>query len=305
MILFKALTTLILIVCSLILTSCTFQKAPIGSEDNPIKIHFVPSVDAKVIESNSSKLKDYLEKNTPYKYQITVPQSYIAVIESFGTKKADVSALNTYGYMMAHEKYNVEARLIIIRHGLSTYKSQFLAKSDSPIKGLKDLQGKKVAFVDPSSMSGYLLPLKTLNDRGVKPGQTVFAMRHDSVVTMIYQGQVDAGATFYSPPSESGIEDARKHVLTQFPDVEKKIKIIELSEEIPNDPLVFRKDLPEEIKKTIVEAFVNYIRTPEGKEAFNLVLGATDFQPATDANFDKVKEILKTTGKTVQELMKK
>ena len=35
---------------------------------------------------------------------------------------------------------------------------------------------------------------------GIKPSETVFAMRHDNVVTMVYQGQVAAGATYYAPP---------------------------------------------------------------------------------------------------------
>src|SRR6185437_3716402 len=117
---------------------------------------------------------------------------------SFGTNRADVAALNTYGYIIAHEKYGAEARLITIRYGDSTYKAQFLARSDSGIKKLEDLNGKKIAFVDPASISGYLLPLKYLKDRGIKPKETMFAMRHDNVISMIYQHQVDAGATFYS-----------------------------------------------------------------------------------------------------------
>jgi phosphonate transport system substrate-binding protein len=37
-------------------------------------------------------------------------------------------------------------------------------------------------------------------------------------------------------------------VLEQFPDVEEKIKIIGFTEDIPNDPWVFRKDMDEEMK---------------------------------------------------------
>src|SRR5690606_15357325 len=115
-----------------------------------------------------------------------------------------------------------------------------------------------------------------LKDKNVTPKETVFAMRHDSVVSMIYQGQVDAGATFYSPPSNDEIQDARRLVKTQYPDVEEKIKIVELTEPIPNDPIVFRKDLPEDIKKTIVDTFVAYVKTPEGKAAFEKLYGVTD-----------------------------
>ena len=278
---------------ALLVTGCTFKKAEIGSASNPIKLFFVPSVDAKVIDSNSKVKKEWLEANTPYKYSINVPQSYIAVIEAFGAKGADVAAMNTSGYIKANEKYGAEARLIVIRHGKKTYQSQFIAKKGR-FKALTDLNGKKVAFVDAASMSGYILPLKMLADAGVRlGGDPIFAMKHDSVVSMVYQGQVDAGATFYSPPDDKeGIQDARRLVRTQYPDVEDKIEIIKLTEEIPNDPIVFRKDLPEEVKKTITDAFLKMVLSDQGREAFKAVYGVTAIELATDKDYDSVRSML-------------
>lgn len=287
-------------------SGCTFKKAELGSASNPIKLFFVPSVDAKVIDSNSKIMKEWLEANTPYKYSINVPQSYIAVIEAFGAKGADVAAMNTSGYIKANEKYGAEARLIVLRHGKKTYQSQFIAKKGR-FKSLNDLNGKKVAFVDAASMSGYILPLKMLADAGIKlGGDPVFAMKHDSVVSMVYQGQVDAGATFYSPPDEKeGIQDARRLVRTQYPDVEEKVEIIKLTEEIPNDPIVFRKDLPEDVKKTITEAFLKMVQTDQGREAFKAVYGVTAIEPATDKDYDSVRTMLAKLNKSADDLMGK
>ncbi len=293
----RLLTTIVLMVS---LTACQSKKDVLGTEKNPIKFQLVPSVDAKVLADNAEVLKQYLEKNTPYKYQITIPQSFVAVVEAFGTKRADVAAINTYGYYMAHKKYGVEARLTVIRFGLATYQSQFLARADSKIKNLKDLAGKKMAFVDPASTSGYLLPMKTLKDRHIEPKQTVFAMKHDSVVSMIYQRQVDAGATYYSPPRNGHIEDARRLVKIQYPDVEEKIKIIELSEPIPNDPIVFRKDMPEEMKEAIINALLKFVATPEGQKAVDLMLGATNFKKSSDGDYDSVLDLLKTLAHDVK-----
>ncbi|MBV2167752.1 MAG: phosphate/phosphite/phosphonate ABC transporter substrate-binding protein [Bdellovibrio sp.] len=277
--------------------SCTTRKEPLGSEGNPIKLHFVPSVEAKVLSDNSKILKKYLEEHTPYKFSVTIPQSYITVVEAFGTKRADVSALNTFGYILAHERYGAEARLTVVRHGSPNYQSQILAKADSNIKTIEDLHGKRVAFVDPASTSGYLLPLKALRDRGIKPFKTVFAMKHDSVISMIYQGQVDAGATFYTPPVNGKMDDARRLVLHQYPDVEEKIKIVALTEPIPNDPIVFRKEISEEMKTKIIAAFVSFVATPEGKKALDSIYGATDFKTVTDADYAVVREMLQEARK--------
>lgn len=285
-------------------TGCV-KSQPLGSVQNPVKLYFVPSVDVKIIETNAETFKNYLQKKTGYQFEITIPQSYIAVVEAFGTKRADVCAINTFGYILAHEKYGAEARLTVVRNGLSTYQSEFLARADGPIQKLEDLQGRKVAFVDPASASGYLLPLKTLKDRKIEPKETVFAMKHDSVVSMIYQRQVDAGAAYYSPPSRQGLEDARTLVKTQYPDVEQKIKIIELSQPIPNDPIIFRKEMPEDMKVKIVDAFISFLATSEGKVAFREIYAVDQLKRATDQDYDAVRELLTSVGKSADELMSK
>jgi phosphonate transport system substrate-binding protein len=299
-VIFAALLTLILTI------SCTSKRdQPLGSAENPVKFFFVPSVDATLLESGAKVVKDYLEKETPYKYKFAIPQSYVAVVEAFGTDRADVASLNTFGYILANEKYGVQALLRVIRYGSDTYKSQIIARADGPIKKLEDINGKKFAYVDSASTSGYLLPAKFLMDKGIKPGSTVFAKKHDNVITMVYQGQVDAGATFYTPPENGVIQDARRLVKTQFPDVEKEIKIVALTSEIPNDPIVFRKGLPEEMKKNIQQALMKFIKTPEGNKAFHDLYGVTDFKVSTDKDYDSVRDILKSLGHKASDLMNK
>lgn len=294
----------VLALSTLLFVSCTRPKAALGTAENPIKMYFVPSVDVKVIEDNTKVLKTYLEANTPYKYEIAIPASFVAVVEAIGTNRADIAAVNTFGYILANERYGAQAKLTVIRYGLPTYQAQFIALEGGPIKTLADIAGKKVAYVDPASTSGYLLPMKVLKDKGIEPSETVFAMRHDAVVSMIYQGQVEAGATFYSPPNEGKIQDARRLVTTQYPDVEKKIKIVELTESIPNDPIIFRKDLPEEITKSVITAFEGFIKTPEGKDAFYKLYGVTDFRLAQDTDYDGVRAMLKASGANAEDLAK-
>lgn len=287
------------------LSSCTIKKAELGTAENPVKLFFVPSVDAKVIDANSKIMKEWLEAHTPYKFEIHIPQSYIAVVEAFGSKRADVAALNPFGYYLANKKYGAEARLIVERYGSAYYRSQIIAKKGL-FKDISDLNGKKFAFVDPASMSGYILPLKFLRDSGVKLGETVFAMKHDNVVSMIYQGQVDAGATFYSPKDEKdGIQDARRLVKAQYPDVEDKVEILKLTVEIPNDPITFRKELSEEMKAKISEAFVEMVKTDEGREVFKNIYGVTGVKIASDKDFDMVRTMVSEAKIDVEGSLKK
>src|SRR5689334_19822560 len=84
---------------------CVKPRAELGSKENPIKFFLVPSVEQKMLEDSARSLKEYLERTTPYHYRFSVPTSYIAVVEAFGSKRADVASLNTYGYYLAHKKF--------------------------------------------------------------------------------------------------------------------------------------------------------------------------------------------------------
>lgn len=288
-----------------LLGGCHSQGNAVGTSGNPLKIELTPSVDRKVLEINGEILRRYLEKTTPYKFKVVVPTSFQKVVDNFADSQADIAAINSFGYILAHEKYLVEARLTVLRYGLSTYQSQILARTQGPVKKLADLQGRRVAFVDRVSASGYLLPLKMLQSHKIHPKEEIFAGEHDAVVEMVYKGEVDAGATFYAPKEDEQIEDARRLVLLKHPDVEKKLKIIEVSEPIPNDPLVFRHDLPEEMKEKIVTALLAFVATPEGKEVFSKMYGVTGLKKASDADYDTVREMLKALGKDPAELVKK
>ncbi len=283
-------------------------EGALGSKSNPVKIYFTPSIDAKTISFKAKALTDYLHKETGYYYITAVLASYIAVVEAFGSDKTDIASINTFSYLMANAKYGAEARLRVVRDGNQTsYKGQFIARYDSGIDSIADINGKTLAYVDPSSTSGYILPKALLDERGIKPSETVFAMRHDNVVTMVYQRQVDAGATYYSPPdTKTGqILDARARVLSQFPDVEKKVKIIGFTQDIPNDPWVFRKGIPEKMKEQIIQALLKYVKTPDGEKEMYEMYDVVGLIPTTDDDYNGLRKILEQQHISFDQLLNK
>ncbi len=288
------------------LLSCTASyKHPLGSAKNPIKIFFVPSVDVKVLKVGAHDLVRDLEKLTPYKYKVSIPASYVAVMEALGSKRADFAFFGTFPFLVAKDKYNVKALFIVGRYGRFSYRSEIVARADSGIKSIKDLNGKKIAFVDPSSTSGYVLPNYELKKHKIKPSETTFAQRHDNVLVMLYQKQVDAGAVFYSPPTKEGIQDARRLVKTQYPNIEKEVKIIHLSEPIPNEPIVARAGIPAEIENTFIKTMLSYIKTKRGKDVLGRLALIMDLRRATDADYRKIRSILKVTKQKPESLIKK
>lgn len=286
------------------LVSCVNDEK-LGSLNNPVKLYFTPSVDSDTISSNSVEFLKFLEKETGLIFKTGIPTNYIAVVEAFGSKRADIGVMNSFGYIMAHAKYGAEAKLRVIRYGHDYYQGQIIAHVDSGINSIADLEGKKFAFTDPSSTSGYMFPLKIMKDANIKPSNTTFAIKHDNVVTMIYQRQVDAGATYYSAPSSTGeIRDARSRVKTQFPDVEEKVKIITTTEKIPNDPFVFRKGLPVEITTKFIAALKKYIATDAGKTVFKNIYSVDGIIETSDKDYDGLRSMIKSVDIDIEKQLK-
>ncbi|WP_333608214.1 phosphate/phosphite/phosphonate ABC transporter substrate-binding protein [Arsukibacterium sp.] len=296
MTLHKSISSILLmpLMSVLLLISGCQPAGDLGSRDNPVRLYFTPSVDADTIASNSREFIRFLEQETGDYYVTGIPTSYIAVVEAFGSGRADIGAMNSFGYLMAHERYGATAHLKMIRHGVEYYQGQIVVRADSDIHTLQDLQGKRFAFTDPASTSGYFFPLKMLRDAGIRLGNETFAMKHDGVITMVYQGQVDAGSTYYSAPAADGtIRDARQRVLTQFPDVEQRVRILAITEKIPNDPFVFRKDLPVDIRDRFIAAVKKFLSTEEGRDIFRNIYSVEGLVDATDADYDPLREMIR------------
>lgn len=299
---------LLLLILTYLSIRPTFESTTLGTKGNPIRLLLVPSVDAQKISTSADSLVAYLQRETGYTFAASLPTSFIAVVEAFGSGKADVAAMNTFSYVLAHKKYGVEAALKVIRRdGEKTYKGQFITRTDSGIDSLYELSGRKIAYVDAASTSGYILPKALLDKRHIKPAEEVFAMKHDNVVTMVYQKQVDAGATYYSPPDKKTGEflDARARVQKQYPDIFETVKIIDFTEDIPNDPFVFRKDIPVEVKEKIIKALLAFQATPVGRKALFETYSVEGLAPAQDSDYDGLRNMITQFGGNVEDALKK
>jgi len=277
------------------------ERTELGSKKNPIQISLTPGKDIAALMQSGKELKDHLEKSLDLHFEIHVPPSYVAVVESFGTKRTDFAILNTMGYLLAHEKFGAEAIFTLTNQGRDQYRGQIIARTNGP-NSLRELNGKKFAFVDPISASGHFLAAQLLLKNKIKLKEFVFAGRHDSVISMVYQGQVDAGATFWSPDENGEPFDARKLVTTQYPDVFKKIKVIAYTDFLPNEAFVIRKDFPEELRQKIIRSLMSWSSTDEGKKILKDLYNNDGLKPATDADYDSARKLLKDLNKQVGDL---
>jgi len=284
-----------------------FKSRELGSKERPINLMLTPSTDAQAIIRNGEELGAYLYKKTGLHVRVSVPNYYITVVEAFGTSRADIAIMNTFSYLLANSKYNAQPVLKVKRrHGELSYRGEFIVRADKGITSLSQLEGKTIAFVDPSSTSGYIYPSEMLKRQNIKPKEEMFANGHSQVVMKVYQGEVDAGAVFYSPPDTVTGEllDARCKVATQFPDVYDRVKIIALTDPIPNDPVVVRNGLPHEIVEKLVSALLDFQTTAEGKAALMAIASVEGFVRTNNSDYNEVRNLVARYGINLEAQLK-
>ncbi|MBU4484753.1 phosphate/phosphite/phosphonate ABC transporter substrate-binding protein [bacterium] len=238
-----------LIILSTVLIGCNSTNKDLGSGKNPIKFYLMPRMESTIMDESAEVLADFLENDTGFTVEVVVAKDYIDIVNFISEKKADVALLNTLGYILAHDWSGAEANLkVLYGDRQATYKGALLVQTNSNINSVRDLNGKKVAFTTPYSTSGYLLPTKTFHDKKIKPSKTIFAGSYAQAMDMLYNGQVDAAVSYYNSIGKNEYEDARNLINDKYPDANKKLRILTLTGEIPSGPIVFRRNLPENVK---------------------------------------------------------
>lgn len=284
-------------VAALLVTGCGGKE--LGSEDNPIVMSFVPSGDTQDIVASGDAIAEAISEATGLTIQPNVGTDFAAVREAMGAGKAHIGWLNTFNYVLASEKYDVSVGLVTERYGTTSYKGQLNVRADSGITSLEDLKGKVMCWVDPNSTSGYIIPRIMLQAAGIDPdndfAQTVEAGSHPNVVTAVYNGDCDVGASY---------DDARDTVEDDLPDVKEKVVVLAVSPDIPNDSVSFTKDFPEETRAKIIEALLAYAATDEGKEALNTLYNIAGLVAADDTFYDGFRADLSKAGIDIEDMAK-
>jgi phosphonate transport system substrate-binding protein len=311
------------------------EAGSLGSAENPIQVLFVPSVDAGMIVSGGEVMADALNRATGLHFEVSVPTSYAATIEAMcAAPDRTMGFIPALGYVLASNRCGVEVGAAAVRFGLSWYTMQYLVQRDSPYQTLQDLAGKKWAVPDRGSTSGFLYPSVELKAAGVEPGEVVETGGHPGAVLAVYNGEVDFGTSFFSPPltdpawqyednpepfdpaavtmNEEGdvyagdvrVLDARITAMETAPDVFQKVRILKLGEKIPNDTLSFGPEFPEDLRQRILSAVVVFAGSEACLESIcnQDFYGWTGLEPVPDSAYDPVRKLIEVLGYTEEDI---
>jgi phosphonate transport system substrate-binding protein len=255
------------------------------------------------VSSGETALALWLGTQADVPMEVIVPQSEAEVLAAFAAGRADVAWLATPAYLLASERHGVQARWRGLRQGMSDYRGQWLVQADAvrqerdlaPLRALEDIENTSVGYTDPHSTTGYLFPRAMLRQAGVRPASETLMGGDAQAVLAVYRGEVDAVATFWAlPRSDATPGDARVLIATAHPDVFARVKVLRLSDPIPNDPIVYRRDLDRALTERLSLVLVELGRSDEGRSLLQSLYGINGLTPTQDSDYDGVRAVVQT-----------
>ncbi len=256
-----------------------------------LKFGFTPVLSESEMKEEFQPLMDYLTRTTGIDVTLYIAKSYGDLREQMEAGKVDIGSFSPFAYVDAVTGGKIKIIAQSILDHSAFYTGLIITRKDTGIKGLPDLQGKRFAFVDPKSASGYVYPRAMLIEKGFDPDkffkEIIFAGGHDKVIVMVLDGKVEGGAIY-----DGALSIAKGKGLKT-----EDFITIASTEPIPHDAIVVRSDLDDGSTLKIQRALIDLEKTEEGQRVIaKSKKKLTGHILADDKTFDVVRRTAKIAG---------
>jgi len=297
------------------LAALSMASVPAGAQEMPAAGKRAWASDVPVIrmgllggENDADRLsrvegyKKLLEATFGVPVKLLVAADYAGVIQAFAAKQLDLAYMSPAAYASAWIESNGDVVPLTVtkeRDGGTSYVSMMYTRADSGITSLADMKGRTLAWADPNSASGYLIPRAEFRAQGIDPepgkyfARTGFAGGHEQAVVAVMNRQYDAGVTWTSgigDPAQGYTRGALRMMVDKKMLDMKDLRVIWISRPILNGPLTVRKSTPESFRADMLAFHLAVpIAHPDIYKSMDMGSGAgwvpvrhEDFQPFID-----------------------
>jgi phosphonate transport system substrate-binding protein len=242
----------------------------------------------------------YLERKLGVKVDFRNASDYAGVIEAMVANKIQIASFGPAAYAQAWIVSNGKVTPLLgslDNAGDFGYFSVAVVKADSPYQSMDDLKGKRFAFADPNSASGFQAPSFFLKDAGYDPakhfGSTAFSGSHENSVIALLNGTFDGAATWWN--NEDRTNYTRMWDKGMIP--KGSIRVIWKSPRLPSSPLTVRADAPEAFRKLVRDSFVA-MKTDDPDAWKSLTDGkSSGYRDVTHADYEAMVRMVRENQK--------
>lgn len=266
------------------------------AEDAPktLNFGFISTEASQNLRQDWQPVIDDMSKAIGIKVTPFFAPDYAGVIEAMRFNKIQLAWYGNKSAMEAVDRANGEVFAQAVNtDGTSGYYSYVSVNKDSPYHTIDDLlkNAKNLNFGigDPNSTSGFLIPsyyIFAQNNVNPKTAfKTIRSANHETNIMAVANKQVDAAVHS---------SDTLDRVKERQPEIASQLRQIWKSPLIAADPMVWRRDLPPELKAKIKAFFISYGQTGpnQAREKANLAkLTLGSFKESSNAQLKPVRQL--------------
>ena len=260
---------------------------PDAKLDRPLRFDVPPFYADKIAEGAARDLTKYLEDETHLQIALQSPAAYdyAAISDGLAKGDVDVAELSPYQYALVEQRGIAIVPLVAsVAHGASSYGSYLVVRQGSAIHSIDDIKGRSIAFVDPLSTSGYLLPALFLQQHGIDLAKDVhvrFAGSHPAALELVKSGAVDVAAV-------------SSDLLIGNAGLAGPLVVIAKAGRMPYDVIVARGDLDAATTALVKRALLRLsIHDERGRAALRAFSSVDGFMPIPPGHYDGVRALAK------------
>jgi phosphonate transport system substrate-binding protein len=274
----------------LVVPSAVLAEAPVKT----VNFSILATESSTSLQSFWAPIIADMEKQTGYKIKPFYGSNYTALIEAMRFKQTDLGWFSNQSGLEAVRRSGGE---VFVRtfdpSGRDGYRSLIIVPAKSNLtldQVLKCDKSLNFGIGDAKSTSGTLAPMTYLfAPRGIKPAEcfkTVRSANHQANLFAVARGVLDVAtnnstAVNLQKDRDSSVNDA--------------IRIIWTSPPLPEDPIIWRKDLDPQVKARLRKFFETYGQGPGPEAARQRALlskvSIGGFKPADNSHLLPVREM--------------
>lgn len=275
------------------------ETASAGGEDGVFTIAYAPNESTEQSTDARMGLANDLSEVLGCEVEEIQASDYNAIIEALRTGKADMAYMGPLAIALGVERAGIEPIAMKAEDGdpeKAIYHSVLVTNSaNSDINSIEDIKGKTIAFVDPDSTSGNLVPtaeiIKAFPDDNLNSDMlhtngdffeaVSFSGSHQAGLQAVIKGDVDV-----VPISDQILASE----IANGNATEDDVKIIHESDAIPAEAMVIASSVDDNTKQVLKDFLTSY----DNEEYFTEVIkkeGArfvdcdmSDYEPIIELN---------------------
>jgi phosphonate transport system substrate-binding protein len=232
-----------------------------------------------------------MEKKTGLTIKAFYAPDYAGVVEAMRFNKVQVAWYGNKAAIDAVDRSSGEVFAQVLKaDGSLGYNSLLITQKDSPYNNLNDVlkNSKSINFGigDPGSTSGFLVPsyyVFALNKVDQRTAfKTIRNASHGANIQAVLAKQVDVAT--------NNTEELDK-LETSKPEMFKELKVLWKSPLIPNDPLVWRKDLDAGVKAKVKGFLLSYGKTDSDKAVLKNIYNYSGFKESSNEQLVPIRQL--------------